>query len=124
MTELSIIKPCPFCSSTKTVVIGCGIEDIGKLPSSRPHYVCCDECGAAGPEVAPYAEAIHAWNKRPVENHWRSNHKSVVKKSRILIERLDMPIDRVQAFQHMVEMDRELCVLHEKLRLLKKEHDL
>lgn len=35
--------------------------------------------------------------------HWRANHACEVQRSRVLKERLDMPIERVMAYEHLVK---------------------
>jgi Lar family restriction alleviation protein len=54
MTE-QIISECPFCLSQDTRVIGVTVR-----------WVECNECGAHGPEGELKADAVDAWNTRPV----------------------------------------------------------
>lgn len=43
----------------------------------------------------------NAWNER---DHWKANHDNQVRRARILIERDDLPIERVKAYDHMCKM--------------------
>lgn len=118
MTQRPEIEDCPFCGSKELEVIAYGMEQIHEDPTDRSHAVCCDKCGALGPELAPRQRAIETWNNRVQsagELHWRNNHASVVAKSRILIERLDMPVERVQAYKYITEMEDRIDLLEAEI---------
>jgi len=65
------LKPCPFCTSTKLVVLSA--SDLSRIQGKQPKCcIVCKDCGARGPELdAPTVEhmanqnaALHAWNTR------------------------------------------------------------
>lgn len=41
-------------------------------------------------------------------DHWKANHANMVKRSRVLIERTDMPLERVKAFEQIGELQQAL----------------
>ncbi len=53
--------------------------------------------------------------------HWQSNHATEVRRARILKERPDLPIDRIQAYEAWGEDLAELAVLREEVAATKKE---
>lgn len=116
---------CPFCGSKDLEVIAFGIERDSEDPNDRPHAVSCEKCGALGPELHPRKRAVDTWNQRVAtaeELHWRHNHESVVRKSRILIERLDMPVERVQAYRQIEALELQVATLTSQLEELREGH--
>ncbi len=111
MTQRPNLEPCPFCNSKKVVVAQYGVALKHQEIEQGSYSVMCDDCGASGPEITGRSFAISAWNNRPPsagELHWRNNHASVVAKSRVLIDRPDMPLERVKAFQYITEMEQRI----------------
>lgn len=39
--------------------------------------------------------------------HWKANHECEVSRARVLKERPDMPLERIRAYNHMVELEEE-----------------
>lgn len=39
-------------------------------------------------------------------DHWKANHDSAIARARVLVERPDMPLERVSAFRHMEKLQR------------------
>lgn len=37
-------------------------------------------------------------------DHWKANHDAMVRRARVLVERTDMPIERVRAFEYQGEL--------------------
>lgn len=120
MTQIPTIAPCPYCGASNDKE-----EKIWLIPDDYPFWkmyaVCCD---ITGPYKATQEEALAAWNKRPPsagELHWRANHDSVVAKSRVLIDRPDMPLERVKAFQYITEMGDKVERLEEQISKMELE---
>lgn len=40
-------------------------------------------------------------------DHWKANHENQVRRARILMERPDMPIERVAAYKRMLELEQQ-----------------
>lgn len=40
-------------------------------------------------------------------DHWKANHENQVRRARILMERTDMPIERVAAYNRMIELEQQ-----------------
>lgn len=40
-------------------------------------------------------------------DHWKANHENQVRRARILLERPDMPIERVKAYRRMQELEKD-----------------
>jgi hypothetical protein len=120
MTQTPAIAPCPFCGTSNDEE-----EKIWLIPDDYPFWkmyaVCCD---ITGPYKATQEEALAAWNTRPPspgELHWKANHDSVVAKSRVLIDRKDMPLERVKAYQYITEMEQRIIRLKESITTLTTE---
>lgn len=47
--------------------------------------------------------------------HWKANHDAQVARARVLVEREDLPLERVKAYQYMLELDEETKRLHREL---------
>ena len=41
--------------------------------------------------------------------HWKSNHHNVVAKLRLFTQREDLPVDRLPAYQYVLELERKLA---------------
>lgn len=54
-------------------------------------------------------------------DHWKANHENQVKRARILMERPDMPIERVNAYKHYSEMAANEQALKEKIAFLEEQ---
>lgn len=50
--------------------------------------------------LKPYKDRIEQLEKEV--DHWKSNHDNQVKKARTLIERKDLPIERVEAYSLLI----------------------
>ena len=44
-------------------------------------------------------------------DHWKANHDNQVKRARVLIERGDLPIERILCYQQILEWQRDGCRL-------------
>lgn len=59
-------KHCPFCKGVASLILRrkavTGIQHITRYD----YFVFCEGCGARGPEKGTEAQALLAWNKRPV----------------------------------------------------------
>lgn len=61
---------------------------------------------------------------QPFENEakkWKNNHDAQVERSRILKERLDMPVDRVKAYETMTRLAEENKRLQDEIGSLRNE---
>jgi hypothetical protein len=56
-------------------------------------------------------------------NHWRANHDNQVKRARILMDRPDLPLERVRAYELVVALTEEVAELKRKLSELGTERD-
>jgi hypothetical protein len=120
------LKPCPFC----------GGEDIetrdnaywtGKssaILSVTINHWCITEEGHPQNIIQIKGnnrqEAINKWNTRAISaderikelerevQHWKSNHACEVERARVLKDRTDMPLERVQAYEQISEMKEQL----------------
>lgn len=50
--NLEQINPCPFCHSTRTLV----------MRDTKHYFLCCDACDVYGPESTELNNAIDKWN--------------------------------------------------------------
>lgn len=41
--------------------------------------------------------------------HWRNNHDNVLAKLRLFTQREDLPVDRIPAYQHVLDLERQLA---------------
>lgn len=58
-----------------------------------------------GPSSSPLLERIDQLEAQ--RDHWKANHENQVRRARILIERTDMPIERVSAYNRMLELEQQ-----------------
>lgn len=68
---------------------------------------------APTPPTQPEIDVLKAEVK-----HWKANHENMVNRSRVLIDRPDLPLERVQAFRQIERIKAEnerLKVLHDSL---------
>jgi len=113
MTQRPHIEDCPCCGPHKDYDRPYMAQD-----SDNFYYVECPLCELKGQTFYVEAKALEIWNKRAPtsgELHWKHNHDSQVAKTRILIERLDMPVERVQAYQHICELELRVALLEKQL---------
>ena len=52
--------------------------------------------------------------------HWKANHDNVVERLRLLLQRKDLPVDRIAAYNRLVELQERNQYL-EKLLLEKRD---
>jgi len=57
------LKPCPFCLNKKVEVVDFGNDD-GEIE----YAVCCENCGATGPNDISIQLASEMWNLRRIEH--------------------------------------------------------
>jgi hypothetical protein len=71
---------------------------------SGPNHrqIACDGWDARQPEI----DALKAEVK-----HWKANHENMVNRSRVLIDRPDLPLERVQAFRQIERLQAEVAQL-------------
>jgi hypothetical protein len=68
MTETEKLKPCPWCGSAERLTFQSVGSFVGDMPA-RPFRVVCTDIGhddVQGPVAYSKAEALTAWNTRPV----------------------------------------------------------
>jgi hypothetical protein len=53
-------------------------------------------------------------------DHWKANHDNQVARARVLMDRTDLPLERVKAYQHIVELEKEMIVQESEISLLRK----
>ncbi len=53
------LKPCPFCLKKDVVVV-----DFGNQDGNIEYAVCCQNCGATGPNGSSVKLASEMWNLR------------------------------------------------------------
>lgn len=46
-------------------------------------------------------------------DHWRANHDNVVAKLRLFTQREDLPVDRLPAYEHVLELEKKLAEAQE-----------
>ncbi|UQJ95584.1 hypothetical protein ALHIDCOG_00196 [Klebsiella phage CPRSB] len=64
-------------------------------------------------------EEIRRLNKFEAEsNHWKANHACEVERARVLKERPDMPLERIKAYDRMVELEEENKRLRARMEVL------
>ena len=76
------------------------------------------EVSLCRPVEKPQWDAISEALKHPSGGdamHWKANHDAQVSRARVLIERDDLPLERVRAYQYMLELDEESKRLHREL---------
>lgn len=55
--------------------------------------------------------------------HWKNNHDNRVKAARMLIERTDLPLERIAAYAHYVRIQEQLALTETKFEALCKDFD-
>jgi Lar family restriction alleviation protein len=117
MTEQ--LKPCPFCGGDVYTIqnLDDGSDNYGT------YFVRCTECPANVFSFASEQQAIDKWNTRDPRfvdtskrikelerevQHWKANHACEVERARVLKDRTDMPLERVQAYEQISEMKEQL----------------
>jgi hypothetical protein len=134
MTEQ--LKPCPFCGGDNITIEETKSEDIYRVDHYCNHLDVLIRFKELGYEEAInkwnsraisvdetdqsdirhrheiIADLVNA-NKRIKElerevQHWKSNHSCEVERARVLKERTDMPLERVQAYEQISEMQDQL----------------
>lgn len=66
--------------------------------------------------TAAYGDALALAKRLEREcAHWKANHDAQVERARILVERTDMPLERVQAYKQIGAMQAELDRLNLEL---------
>jgi hypothetical protein len=61
------MKPCPFCASEEQRTVHCRTADPGGHAHTE-YYVCCQNCGAQGPNDVSEASAVAMWDMRRLED--------------------------------------------------------
>lgn len=99
----------------------------------KPNGFTKEECFTAGWESRqPEVDALTA-----EANHWRANHRTEVRRARVLKERPDLPFERVAAYQHYLQcvvsvgtfamesadLRRDLDAAHDRLKQLDRIRD-
>jgi hypothetical protein len=82
------------------------------------YYVYCPICEVTSEHFYLEVKALETWNKRAPtagELHWKNNHDCQVAKTRILIDRPDMPVERVKAYKHICELELRVALLEKQL---------
>ena len=69
--------------------------------------------------IKKLVEEIRRLNKFEAEsNHWKANHACEVERARVLKERPDMPLERIKAYDRMVELEKENEALKHRIASL------
>ena len=69
--------------------------------------------------IKKLVEEIRRLNKFEAEsNHWKANHACEVERARVLKERPDMPLERIKAYDRMVELEEENKRLRARMEVL------
>ncbi|UQJ95098.1 hypothetical protein IANJMKHF_00192 [Klebsiella phage CPRSA] len=69
--------------------------------------------------IKKMVEEIRRLNKFEAEsNHWKANHACEVERARVLKERPDMPLERIKAYDRMVELEEENKRLRARMEVL------
>ena len=55
--------------------------------------------------------------------HWKANHDNRVEAARVLIERNDLPFDRVPAYKHYLHLQEDVAALRAENESLRKVFD-
>lgn len=69
------------------------------------------------------------WAAREIERlraevqHWKANHDNRVEAARVLIERNDLPFDRVPAYKHYLHLQEDVAALRAENESLRKVFD-
>lgn len=53
--------------------------------------------------------------------HWKANHDNRVEAARVLIERNDLPFDRVPAYKHYLHLQEDVAALRAENESLRKD---
>lgn len=69
--------------------------------------------------ISDLSSALKGKQKAEVEAaHWKANHECEVSRARVLKERPDMPLERVNAYNRMVELEEENKALKQRIASL------
>ena len=80
-----------------------------QLEELRAEYiVTLDNLSAAYESVRAQWNLGYAEGSQEVK-HWRANHDNVVKKLRLFTQREDLPVDRLPAYEYVVELEKKLA---------------
>lgn len=88
-------------------------DDAGNACDARRIVACVNACAGLDTEKleAQNAEGNPLWQfvqeVIAQRDHWKANHENQVRRTRILIERTDMPLERVAAYNRMVELEQQ-----------------
>lgn len=56
-------------------------------------------------------------------DHWKANHDNVVAKLRLFTQREDLPVDRLPAYEYVLELEKKLAETNNRERLISKNLD-
>lgn len=80
-----------------------------QLEELRAEYsVTLDNLSAAYESVRAQWNLGYAEGSQEVK-HWRANHDNVVAKLRLFTQREDLPVDRLPAYEYVVELEKQLA---------------
>lgn len=80
-----------------------------QLEELRAEYiVTLDNLSAAYESVRAQWNLGYAEGSQEVK-HWRANHDNVVAKLRLFTQREDMPVDRLPAYEYVLELEKKLA---------------
>ncbi len=76
----------------------------------------------AADEIERQGKVVHTLKEGLVSacyerDHWRANHADQVKRARVLIERTDMPLERIKAYEQFEVLQTEIKKLKESTKL-------
>lgn len=119
MTQRPNLEDCPCCGPQKNFDRPMMAQDDDNF-----YYVECPLCELKSQAFYKEEKALEIWNKRAPtagELHWKNNHDSQVAKARVLIERLDMPLERVRAYQHICGLELRVALLEKQLSTMQQK---
>lgn len=53
--------------------------------------------------------------------HWKANHENITIRCKLLRDRLDLPVERIKAFEHLEALQNENASLHARIEALLNE---
>ncbi len=75
----------------------------------KPVFDSTKESDSARFEVLHTHAAFTAWQGQQKNvDHWKANHQNMVDRARFLIERTDLPVERIEAWQEMGRLQAEV----------------
>lgn len=71
--------------------------------------------GSDSDELMKWLREQHVRAANNSAKHWKANHDEQVKRSRLLMERPDLPVDRIPAYNEMKRLQEENAELRARI---------